>query len=555
MGFFGKGLSIGSLKDKVVDAKSKAAEAVDVLKDSTGSLGTAAFGTGKEWGAKAVEAGRGASERAADAAKKMAEDTASAVRNFDYEKSKERTSDMVVRGVEKTSDYFKRTLEVDRTTMDIVRELRSRLPTPVSTIDEIFDQCRDEAIRRAVAVFMLGPVLNNADERSSLKYEKLSDSWQEFRTGDGNDRIVGHNHENYKAMKDEIAVEGMVVANSYNRDDPLIKQKRSIDVEHVTSRKELFSSTLLSVGLTSEELGDVMNDKRNLVYADKKTNSQKSDLDLWEWIDKYKDDSQPDDDKIVITLKGSGEKRVLDKRDLEDAYERSKDAIKEAQLAATVEIVSTVAKTGAVTALQQVVGLIVVETLDIFMDEIKTFKLITEDGLVSDLYEKTERVRARLNQRFEERQIWARARELGVEAGVSGAMSVLPQILISLVVKMPAFVYAIIRESTLSVVRSARVLCSNDDGKLDSLKVIMFGTASAIAGVYVQRVISTAIGSVPLLNKFNSQISSVLSGMIVMAIPLVAIYSFEQNKQKLMFRIKGTPSDASLDGPEPASAA
>lgn len=549
MGFLGKGLSIGGLKEKVADAKNRAAEAAVALKDSAGSLGTAALETSKEWGSKAIEVGREASDRAVDAAKNIAGDAADAARNFDCETSKERVSDLFVRGVDKTTDYFKRTLEVDKTTMDIVRELRSRLPTPVSTVDEIFDQCRDEAIRRAIAVFMLGPALHNVDERSALKYDKLSDSWQEFRKADGNDRIVGHKHENYKAMKDVIAVEGMVVANGYNRDDPLIKQKGNIDVEHVTSRKELFSSTLLSVGLTSKELGDVMNDKRNLVYADKKTNSQKSDLDIWEWVDTYKDDYQPDDDKIVITLQGSGEKRVLDRRDLEEAHERSKEAVNEARLAATVEIASTVAKTGAVMALQQVVGLIVVETLDIFMDEIKTLKLMTEDGLVSDLKEKTERVRARLDQRFEERQIWARARELGAEAGVSGALSVLPQILISLFVKMPAFVYAIIRESTLSVVRSVRVLCGTDEGKLDSLKVIMFGTASAIAGVYVQRVVSSAIGGVPLLNKFNNQISSVLSGMIVMAIPLVAIYTFDQNKQMLMLRLKGASSDASPDAP------
>ncbi|MFJ5467147.1 hypothetical protein ACIPSG_15775 [Pectobacterium sp. CHL-2024] len=119
----------------------------------------------------------------------------------------------------------------------------------------------------------------------------------------------------------------------------------------------------------------------------------------------------------------------------------------------------------------------------------------------------------------------------------------MPQIIISLFVKMPAFIYTIIRESTLSVVRSVRVLCSNEEGKLDNLKVIMFGTASAIAGVYVQRVITTAISGVPLLNRFNSQISSVLSGMIVMAIPLLAIYIFDQNKQKIMLRLKGTSHD------------
>lgn len=543
MGILGNGGSLGRFKSKFEEAKDKAAEAAGTIKGSAVGFGAAALMAGKDYGGKVVEAGREAGDRASDAARKIAGDTADAVRNFDYETSKVQAGDLVARGVEKTTDYLKRTLEVDKTTMEMVKELRSRLPTPVSTIDAIFDQCRDEAIRRAVAVFMLGSVLDGVDDRSASKYDKLSDSWKEFRTDVANKSIVGRDHVNYKAMSDAIAVEGTAIANGYNRDEILIKMGANIHVDHVTSRNELFNDPLLSIGLTNKELGDVMNDRRNLVYAERKTNSQKNDHDLWDWVDTYKDDYQPSDDKIVVTMQKAGDKRELDKRDLEEAYERSKQAVKEARRDAAVEVATTVAKTGAAMAIQQVVGLIIVETLDIFMDEIKSFKLTTEGGLVNDLKEKTERIRARLNQRFEDRQIWARARELGVEAGVSGALSVLPQIMISLIVKMPAFVYAIIRESTLSVVRSARVLCSNDEGKLDSLKVIMFGTASAIAGVYVQRVISTAIGNVPLLNRFNNSISSILSGMIVMAIPLLAIYSFDQNKQKLMLRIKGAPSD------------
>src|SRR5690625_1267083 len=543
-----RNLSFRGLKSKLAKAKSKTVKTAGALRDNAGTLGAAALESGKNWSAEAAE-------QAAKATKQITKKATDALENLDYETSKDWASDLLTRGIEGSTAYFKRTFEVDKSTMDLIDDLRSRLPTPVSTVDEIFDQCRDEATRRAIAVFMLTPVLDNIDERSALKYDKLSDDWQSFRTAKDSAKTIGVQHPNYKAMKDDIAAEGTVVSNGYNRDDPLIKQNGNVDVEHVTSRKELFSDPLLGIGLTKEELGDVMNDNRNLVYADYKTNSQKSDLDLKDWVDKYKDEYQPDNDKIVITLRSSGEKRVLDKRDLEQAYKKSKEAVKEARVAAAVEVSSAVVKTGAAMAIQQIVGLIVVETLDVFMDEIKTFKLMTEDGLISDVKEKTERIRSRLNERFEERQIWSRARELGVEAGVAGALSVLPQILISLFLKMPAFVYANIRESTLSVVRSIRVLCSNDEGKLDSLKVIMFGTASAIAGVYVQRVISTAVSGVPLLNRFNPQISSVMSGMIVMAIPLVAIYSFEQSKQSLMFRLKGAAAESSDEENDPAEPA
>ena len=538
MAFFGKKLSIENLKDKVVKANNKTIETAGSIKNIAGSISNVAMEAGKDFSSKAIEAG----DKATNTVKKIAEDTVDAVQNFDYETSKEKTNKLISRSMIKMTDYFKKTLEVDKTTMDVIQEIRSRLPTPVSTVDQIFDQCRDEAIRRAISAFMLGPILNNVDDHSALKYEKLSVKWKEFRTDNIN--LVGSQHANYKKMSDAINYDGMVVENGYNRDNPLIKKKGNIDVEHVTSRREIFNDILLSIALTNKEIGDVMNDSRNLVYADKKTNSQKSDHDLWTWVDKFKDDYQPDDDKIVITIRSTGEKRVLDKQDLTEVYERSKKAVREAKINAGIEVATTVMKSGAGMALQQVVGLIVVETLDIFMDEIKNFKLVTEDGFVKKLQDKKERIHFRLNQRFEERQIWDKARELGIEAGVSGALSVLPQIIISLFLKMPAFIHTIIRESTLSVVRSVRVLCGTEEGKLDNLKVIMFGTASAIAGVYVQRVITTAISGVPLLNRFNSQISSILSGMVVMAIPLVAIYKFDQNKNNLMLRLKIISPDA-----------
>ena len=63
----------------------------------------------------------------------------------------------------------------------------------------------------------------------------------------------------------------------------------------------------------------------------------------------------------------------------------------------------------------------------------------------------------------------------------------------------------------------------------------MASTASAVAGLYISRIISTGISSVPLLNRFDNQITSVLSELTVTAVPLIAIYIFDQNKKKLVF--------------------
>ncbi|KQW64964.1 hypothetical protein [Variovorax sp. Root411] len=68
------------------------------------------------------------------------------------------------------------------------------------------------------------------------------------------------------------------------------------------------------------------------------------------------------------------------------------------------------------------------------------------------------------------------------------------------------------------------------------MKVILAGIASAIVGVYVARAIGSIAG-VPLLNRFNSQVKGVLTGMVVTAVPPVAIYTFERNKQSMNFSI------------------
>ena len=78
-------------------------------------------------------------------------------------------------------------------------------------------------------------------------------------------------------------------------------------------------------------------------------------------------------------------------------------------------------------------------------------------------------------------------------------------------------------------------MSSNDENKLQSISIIMASTASAVVGLYVDRVISTGLATVPLLSRFNSQITAILSGLVVTAVPLVAIYVFDQNKSKFTF--------------------
>ena len=438
-------------------------------------------------------------------------------------------------GTNKLNEMARSTLEVDKNTMDMVSDLKEKLPVPAQTIDEIFSQCRKVALQRATAAFFLGGITDVIDQNSSKKYENLSESYKEY-----GDRIGGHNirsHENFSKMQDqrsEARKKFGTLEDGYNKKS--ILNAYDADIEHTISAKEIYGSTLLRAGTKDKELIDAINNEDNLIFTNSSVNRSKGAVSLSDFLQK----SQPHPTKEgvrIITI--NDETHEINEADCQEALERAKKSQSQHITHAVKEIGLTAVKTGSIMAMQQVVGMIVVETIDIFMDEIesftKEFNLFDEKGLVGNVKELNERLSDRLSQRFEEKQIWSKARDLGIEAGVSGALSVIPQILISTLIKLPGFILGMIREGTLSCVRSARILTSTDQNKLQSISIIMASTASAVAGLYISRIISTGISSVPLLNRFDNQITSVLSELTVTAVPLIAIYIFDQNKKKLVF--------------------
>ncbi|QYK12340.1 hypothetical protein K0I63_16600 [Shewanella rhizosphaerae] len=438
-------------------------------------------------------------------------------------------------GSDKVSHWARSTFEVDKNTLQMVTDLQSTLPVPASTVDDIFKQCREVATQRALSAFFLSNVTNTIDDSSAEKYTNLSEDYQEFggRIGEHNIR----SHENFSKMQEQRAEARnsfSTLEDGYNTGRTL--NPHDADIEHVIAAKEIFDSKQLRAGTTDDGLIEAINSEDNLIFTNSSVNRSKGSVSLGDFLQK----SEPHPDKPGFrTVEIHGEVHEISEEDCQVAYDKAQDALNAHKTNAALEIGATALKTGAAMAIQQVVGMIVVETIDIFLDEAKYFskevKLFDDKGLVGNVQEMNERLTKRLNQRFEERKIWAKAKSLGIEAGVSGAISVIPQILISTLTRLPAFALGMIREGTLSCVRSARVLASDDPNKLQSISIIMASTASAVVGLYVSRVISTGIASIPLLNKFNNQITSVLSGMLITAVPLVAIYLFDQNKKRFVF--------------------
>lgn len=520
-------MSISNNSAQAIDSAKKSIEDIDTqtLIDTTKKRATTLTAESKAFAVESLEKSK------------------SAIDNIDWEKvtdgehQRQNLIQYWEAGTKKLNEVARSTLEIDKNTMDIVSDLQGKLPVPAQTMDDIFSQCRKVAIQRATASFFLSGATNSIDNASADKYANLSESYKAY-----SDRIGGHNirsHENFSNMQDQRAEARSTfgsLENGYNIDKTLIPH--DADIEHVISAKETYGSSLLRAGTIDEGMLDAINSEDNLIFTNSSVNRSKGAIPLSDFLEK----SEPHPAKEgVRTISINGETHEVSESDCEAALAKAEESLNQHKAQAAMEIGLTAVKTGATMAVQQVVGMIVVETIDIFMEEIqrftKEFKLFDEKGFIENIQEFSNRLSDRLSQRFEERNIWEKARSLGLEAGVSGALSVIPQIIISSLTRLPAFALGMIREGTLSCVRSARILASNDPNKLQSISIIMGSTAFAVAGLYVSKVISTGISSVPLLNKFNSEVTSVISGLMVTAIPLIAIYTFDQNKNQLVFSL------------------
>lgn len=466
-----------------------------------------------------------------------------------YSSSSEKVRGYASFSAEKVSSYFSRTMEIDKDTDQIISEVKNKLPARPRDVDHIFEQTKQEALRRAIAAFCLSPVVAGLDRSNEAKYDNLSVSYKDFKKENNL-----HDHENFAAMNDS-RLEGRNtfnwLPNGYDASPDNTLDPWSTDIEHIIPKKQIYNDLLLRIATDDDGIIDAINFKQNLIFADDSLNGSKGDKDLIDYIDRY-GTRDPDNPDIIRFVIGANDKEVtISEKDALEKYEKAQAQLASVRLQALKEIGLSVADAGARMAAQQVVGVIVAETVDIFVDEIKD---ITQQGLITDkqgvlkgLDERRQKLSAKLNARFEERNVMAQARQAGIEGGVAGVLSAIPQILISMLVKLPALVLSIIRECTLSTVRCVRVLISEAEQKYEKIAVVLFGTASTVIGLYVANTLSKALMPVPLLNLFNHAVADVLTGVLITAIPLAAIYVFDQNKSKFLFRRIDTKALAAPD--------
>lgn len=525
LGSFGSGIknAISSAKEKTFDTVSSTnlAYSLQEVKEKTVTISSSFVAHGKE------------------TVQSVKDEYQTAIENFD---SKKFTSkDFYLETFQEYSSYsankiasnFQATFEVDKTTSEMVDDLRKKLPVPPSDVADIFEQCKKEAFQRAMSAFFLAPILSGLDSSSAAKYANLSENYSEFSSENNL-----HDNPNFAKLKDErkeAQTQWTTLEDGYNTQNRL--DPYNTDIEHIVPKKELYNSFLLRIATTDDQMIESMNFEENLIFTDYSLNRSKNSTDLMEYLDKKGTPDPFDDDIIHINI--NGKDVTVSKSDAEEKYEKAQKKVDNMKITAMKEIGLTVVSSATKVAIQQVVGLIIVETVDIFVDEIKDMTIngnfFIANTFTQSTIDRKDRIKTRLAERFEERQIMSRAKDLGIDSGIAGALSVIPQILISLLVKMPAFVLAIIRECTLSAVRCVRILLDPTIDKYSAIKVIMAGTVTAVLGVYIAKIISSAIIPVPILNFCNKQVTEVISGTFVAALSLSAIYCVEKNKSKLLF--------------------
>lgn len=191
--------------------------------------------------------------------------------------------------------------------------------------------------------------------------------------------------------------------------------------------------------------------------------------------------------------------------------------------------------------IKKLLGLVMIETVDVFTDEllniIKKHGMSQSTSWADKTKDSASRFQTELNARFEKRQIWQLAKAYKAENAIKDISKVMPDVLMKILLKMPTFVFAVAKESALSMGKCVSVLRSDDENKFAAISQILSETVVKVVTLYVQTIISTAITPIPLIGRFSDDISKVFVHMLKTLVPLLAVYAYEQSKNTVKAKL------------------
>lgn len=306
--------------------------------------------------------------------------------------------------------------------------------------------------------------------------------------------------------------------------------------DHVVSAHEIEMSAKGQLGQTREERVATANKDENKVWTDRSLNASKSDDDLLEWAGRA---NAQDPSRTNAEFYGADSERI------HEAHGRARKAVERAQnLAVLKKQAREFAMQGGIEAgklaFRQVLGLLLKELAEGVIQDIKA---LIREGFQS-LKQLVEMLRLRVGQTiasFKER--WADYLKEGAMAGLAGFLSSLATLLINTLVTTAKHVVTIIREGTLAVVKSVKLIISPDPGMTASdvafeVLRLLSGALTTVVGLATQEALAKALMSVPLLTPFANEIAGVATALLSGTAGLLVVLAFDHVKQSMAFRRK-----------------
>ncbi len=305
--------------------------------------------------------------------------------------------------------------------------------------------------------------------------------------------------------------------------------------DHVVPVSEIERSAKGQLAQTFEERVQTATLPENLVWTEKSLNSSKQDSDLLLWATA---ETSP--------LAGTNDQRYgIDLDKAQEIYQTSRKAIDRKQNIALLKkqskefLIEGGSEAGKL-ALRQVLGMILKDLASGLIDDVKQ---LIHDGFQS-LKQLAELLQARLLATARTvKEKWADFLTEGGMAGFTGLLSNLITLLINSFVTTAKRIVTIIRESTLAVLRSIKLIAmppagmSGGDIAMEVLKLLSGGLVTA-ATLLLQESVAKAIETIPLLTPFAQDIAGVLVAILGGTMGLLTVLAFDRLKEHIAFQNK-----------------
>jgi hypothetical protein len=306
--------------------------------------------------------------------------------------------------------------------------------------------------------------------------------------------------------------------------------------DHVVSAHEIEMSVKGHLGQNRDERVAVANQDANKVWTHASTNASKQDKDLLQWAGKP---------NAKDPARTNTEVYASDPEKLQATYVAARNAVDRAQnIAVLKKQAGEFMKQGGVEAgklaIRQVFGLLLKDLVEGFIHDIKD---LVREGFES-LRQLAEMVRRRLEKSvvgLKER--WAEYLKEGLSAGISGLLSGLVTLLVNSLVTTAKHIVTIIREGTLAVVKSVKLIVSPEPGMtgfdiaVEVLKLLSGSIVTAV-GLGMQEAVAKLVASVPILAPLADEIAGVAVAILSGLAGLLTVLAFDQIKDFLAFRRK-----------------